>query len=85
MTTWQKEIADAKGAVSDVSLFVAMTLTLEEYTREFSNGFGGAEGVPFTYWTEDRVYFPVVYDGSEWVGSAPRNPCDEATKHQGGE
>ena len=36
------------------------------------------DGKPFTAWTERRVYFPAMYDGSVWVASAPRNPCDEA-------
>ena len=40
---------------------------------------------PFTAWTETRVFFPIVYDGSEWCGSAPRHPCNEAMEHQGGE
>lgn len=53
--------------------------------RLFYAGFGGHRGQPFTLWTANRVYFPVVYDGAEWVGSVPRDPCDEATEHQGGE
>ena len=52
---------------------------------EFYAGWGGANGCPFTVWTAARVYFPVVYDGREWVGSVPRNPGPEATMHQGGE
>ena len=52
---------------------------------EFYDGFGCSEGPSFTLWTKDRVYFPVVYDGSEWVGSVARNPCDEASGHHGGE
>ena len=52
---------------------------------EFSSGYGGSEGCAFTLWTADRVYFPVVYDGAEWSGSAPRNPCGHASKHQGGQ
>jgi hypothetical protein len=51
---------------------------------EFCDGFGGEEGCYFTLWTKDHVYFPCCYDGSEWAGSAPRNPCDEAMAHQGG-
>lgn len=38
----------------------------------------------FTYWTKDRVYFPVCYDNYRWVGSVPRNPCDERTQMVGG-
>lgn len=51
---------------------------------KFDCGYGSNEGLPFTLWTKKYVYFPICYDGSEWVGSAPRNPCDEILKHQGG-
>lgn len=52
--------------------------------RKFDPGWGGTEGNAFTAWTEKRVYFPACYDGSEWVASVPRHPCDEATEHIGG-
>lgn len=29
---------------------------------------------PFTAWTEKYVYFPLEYDGKEYIGYAPRNP-----------
>lgn len=61
------------------------TLTKDGLNREFDDGFGGSEGEPFTAWGEKYVYFPVVYDGAEWVGFAPRNPCDEKCSHFGGE
>lgn len=61
------------------------TLTEEELNKEFNDGYGCSEGEPFTSWGEKYVYFPVVYDGAEWVGSAPRNPCDEKCFHVGGE
>lgn len=64
---------------------ISTTLTGEQMDKPFDDGFGGSEGVSFTLWTTNRVYFPVVYDGAEWVGSAPRNPCDEAMTHQGGQ
>lgn len=60
------------------------TLTEEELNTEFDSGFGGTEGEPFTAWGEKYVYFPVQYDGSERVGFAPRNPCNEKTEHIGG-
>ncbi len=50
----------------------------------FYAGFGLPNGPHFTAWTANRVYFPMGYDGAEWVGSAPRNPCEEATGHIGG-
>lgn len=62
---------------------ISYTLTEEELDIPFDDGYGGTEGKPFTLWTKNRVYFPVQYDGAEWVDSVPRNPCDEATKHLG--
>ena len=85
MTTWRKELKEAfEDRKEDFSEMVT-TLSDEELDREFYAGFGGSEGEPFTAWGKDWVFFPVVYDGSEWVGSAPRNPCAIATRHQGGE
>jgi len=56
-----------------------------EMAQVFDDGFGGAEGCPFTAWGKRYVYFPITYDGSEWVGFAPRNPELRAMLHQGGE
>jgi hypothetical protein len=85
MTTWKKLIEqefDGNGeSWEDVE---SNTLSVEEITKEFSDGFGGTEGTPFTLWTKKRVYFPVQYDGSEWVGSVSRNPDGIATDHIGG-
>jgi hypothetical protein len=52
---------------------------------EFDGGFGIAKGPAFLAWTETRVFFPVVYDGAESVGAAPRNPTDEGQYHHGGQ
>jgi hypothetical protein len=52
---------------------------------EFDDGYGGSEGPAVLIWTEQRVYFPVVYDGAEWLGSAPRFPQAEGQIHVGGE
>lgn len=54
------------------------------FNQEFDSDFGREQGAPFTLWTLNRVYFPVCYDGAEWAGSVPRNPCAEATTHLGG-
>ena len=61
------------------------TLSEEALKVEFDAGYGGSEGAPFTAWGKSWVYFPIVYDGAEWVGHAPRNPCEISMKHQGGE
>ena len=68
----------------DDSPTLTTTLTETEFNEKFDDGYGGERGRPFTAWTDKRVYFPVCYDGSEWVGSVPRNPCNEVTVGQGG-
>ena len=84
-TTWRKLIAQAmvlRGETwNDV---VETTLSNEGLDLEFDNGYGGEEGSYFTLWTKERVYFPCCYDGSEWAGSVPRDPCSEANEHVGG-
>lgn len=64
---------------------LAIAIDDGELDRIFDNGLGLIEGSPFTAWSRQWVYFPVVYDGSEWVGCVPRNPCAIQTKHQGDE
>lgn len=62
----------------------AHTFAEGELDIEFYPGYGGEEGVPFTVWTKNRVYFPACYDGSEWVVSVSRNPDGVRTEHVGG-
>ena len=64
---------------------IACTISDEELDREFDTGYGGSEGAQFTAWSENWVFFPICYDGAEWVGRAPRNPCDISMIHQGGQ
>ena len=86
MTTWRKMISEALAkngeAWGDV---VDIAIADGELDREFNDGYGTSEGAPFTLWTSKNVYFPIVYDGAEWVGHAPRNPCDITMEHQGGQ
>ena len=63
---------------------VSCTLTEEELCKKFDDGYGSHEGKPFTLWTKTRVYFPLVYDGAEWVGSVSREPDGIPTTHFGG-
>ena len=80
MSTWKQLLEDcAKG-----DKIIACTLTDDELNTEFDDGYGGIEGEPFTAWGEKYVYFPATYDGSEWVGRVPRNPCNDKTVHIGG-
>lgn len=55
------------------------------WNREFDNGHGIEEGDHFIVWTKNYIYFPVCYDGGEWVESIPRNPIrDYVQEHIGG-
>ena len=84
MTTWKKGLKEAfKQNKEDYSKMIT-TLSKEELEREFNDEYGETQGTPFTAWGEKYVYFPIQYDGSEWVGCAPRNPCNKAMNHQGG-
>jgi hypothetical protein len=64
---------------------VDCTLSADGLQKKFDPGFGCHEGAAFTAWTHRRVYFPVVYGGSEWVESVSRNPDGVPTTHVGGE
>jgi len=52
--------------------------------KSFDPGYGGPEGSSFTAWGHNFVYFPVCYDGSEWVGFVSRHPNNTPTDHLGG-
>lgn len=85
MKSWNSMLKNEFEQNGDDFSKMKTTLNTEDLNREFDTGFGASVGDPFTAWGERYVYFPVVYDGSEWVGSAPRNPCDTVTNHQGGQ
>ncbi len=85
MTTWRKEIEEVMGPAGECwGDIVATTLTEEELGQQFNPGYIGAGGVPFCVWTAKRVYFPAVYDGSEWVESVSRDPDGKPVGHVGG-
>ena len=85
MTNWkaliEKEMIEQNDSFSNL---IECTLTEQELLIEFDKGYGDTEGKPFTLWTKTRVYFPVTYDGAEWVGSVSRDPDGKATEHFGG-
>ena len=62
----------------------ANTMTEQDMAKEFNDGYGSPDGCPFTVWTKTSVYFPMCYDGAEWVGRVSRNPDGKPTEHQGG-
>lgn len=83
-TSWKESLYDERAAHGDDTPIICCTLSDEAMAKQFDAGYGGTNGEPFTAWSETRVYFPICYDGAEWVGSAPRNPCTESLRHQGG-
>jgi hypothetical protein len=72
-------------AANDPGPIVAIAPDWEAFDKRFDDGYGGSEGPAVLAWTEQRVYFPAVYDGMEWLGSAPRNPTESGQGHTGGE
>ena len=85
MASWKSLIEyEMKRHKDSFEFVVYSSLSESELQRNFDNGYGIAEGIPFLLWTSTRVYFPVQYDGSEWVDSVPRHPCKEVMYHVGG-
>lgn len=86
MTTWKVELTQALSIAGETFDDIeSITLDEAELNQEFDCGYGTSEGFPFTAWTKNTVYFPVVYDGAEWVGHVSRNPDGKPTDHQGGQ
>lgn len=84
LTTWREEFEYVRKELGDTTPIVAVGPDASVLDVEFDDGYGAPEGKPFLIWTEEFVYFPVCYDGSERVGSAPRNPRPEGQSHVGG-
>lgn len=84
MTTWRKEFEKIFEVTGDSFDNIITTLSNEQLDAEFDDGYGGIEGMSFTAWSDNYVYFPVCYDGSEWIDYVPRNPCEIAVDHIGG-
>ena len=85
MANWKEMLIEAFKETGDDFSKMKTTLSNEELLEDFDSGYGGSEGKPFTSWGEKYVYFPIVYDGAEWVGYAPRNVCKIKTSHLGGQ
>lgn len=82
LTTWREALQKARG--DDTTPIVHIAPDESVMDVRFYAGYGGAYGPAILVWTEERVYFPVQYDGAEWLGSAPRNPTNEGQDHEGG-
>lgn len=86
LTTWRKQITiEMERRGEEWKDVVSCTLEEDSLNIKFYDGYGTSCGTPFTLWTQERVYFPVVYDGAEWVESVSRNPDGIATEHVGGQ
>ena len=85
MTNWKEMlIAAMQKRGETIKDIEANTMSKKEMLKQFDQGFGGTEGIPVTVWTKNTVYFPIQYDGAEWVGHVSRNPDGKPTDHQGG-
>ena len=85
MTNWKELIEyEMKAQGETFENVVECIITEEQLMKTFDCGFGGTEGEPFTLWTTNRVYFPICYDGADWVQSVSRNPDGKPTHHFGG-
>lgn len=85
MSTWRQLLThELKQNFETFDDLIKIAIPPGHLDLEFDSSYGAPEGCPFTAWSENFVYFPIQYDGAEWVGSAPRNPCDMTTEHQGG-
>ena len=60
------------------------TLSESDMAVEFDDDYGNVEGSPFAVWSTGFIYFPVKYDGAEWVESVSRNPNGKPIPHIGG-
>lgn len=83
-TSWYMLLQIAASERNEKIEDIITTMSKEELHKAFDAGYGGTRGTPFTAWGPEWVYFPLCYDGYEWVGAAPRNPCDIKLEHQGG-
>lgn len=84
-TTWRAEIIHEMSKHGETwADLESCTLSENQLDVAFDANHGTEEGAPFTAWTRNRTYFPVCYDGAEWVASVARNPDGKPTPHVGG-
>lgn len=82
ITTWQKQL---DLATEGDEIIARAPDDMRVWNEEFDAGYGTSHGKDILAWSSDYVYFPVVYDGSEWIERAPRNPRSDGQHHVGGE
>lgn len=83
MATWFEMLREAMLADGEDFEHRICTLDEAELKIEFDDDYGAVAGAAFTAWGAKWVYFPMCYDGSEYIGHAPRYPCDLSMPHQG--
>ncbi|WP_299501362.1 hypothetical protein [uncultured Roseobacter sp.] len=83
MATWKNLLDSEREHVGDQSRIIAVAPAELDWDRNFDDGFGDEYGQPFCAWTERRVYFPISYDGKEWIGSVSRAPDGKPLRHFG--
>lgn len=83
MTTWRTHLAEEMTSHSDPGPVLAVAPDWPVLDVVFDDEYGPGTGPPVLAWTAARVYFPVVAETGEWVGSAPRYPCTEGQHHVG--
>lgn len=85
MATWCEMISqEMAGHCESFNDVISSTLTEEQLNTDPDIGFH-SEGLEFTIWTKNRVYFPAKYDGVEWCASVSRNPDGKPTVQVGGD
>lgn len=85
METWQEMFEECRTEDGDTSPVVAVAPDESVLDVAFDSDYGSSAGPAVLIWTEERVYFPVVYDGAEWLESVPRNPVPHPKGHVGGQ
>lgn len=85
MSSWKELLCEALAEEGESWEDVeGNTMSDAQMSEQFDYGYGAPEGTPFTVWTKRSVYFPLCYDGAEWVGRVARHPDGEPTCHLGG-
>ena len=84
LTTWGNLIRGAILEADDHTPLVHIAPDDSVLSVKFGASFYSDPGPSFCAWTDARVYFPLIYDGRQSIGSAPRNPSDTPLDHQGG-
>lgn len=72
--SWKHLFEDVFKETHDNFDDLEITLSESELNKKFDTGFGAVKGKSFLAWSENWVYFPVCYDGAEWIEYVPRNP-----------